>query len=178
MDEIALSGNTGSGLEKGVHHLDKFRDHLLHKKQLSKRDQDHFEKMMKAWSWSCKMFSPNQIVQMLNTEYGHEKTFAYKIISDAMDLFGNSYELNKNGIRKTLIEAAHIALSIAIKERNAEVILKASKELRELYRLEKEETNIPTDVAMRSGVRIYVVNGEVNTPKANDVEDGESEVVE
>ncbi|MFN8347434.1 MAG: hypothetical protein U0X91_20695 [Spirosomataceae bacterium] len=177
MNEIELSKETG--IEKGVHPLDKYRDHLLHKKKLSQRDQEHFVKLMKAWSWSCKMFSPNQIVQMLHTEYGHEKTFAYKIISDAMELFGSAYELNKNGIRKTLIEAAHVALSIAIKDRNSEQILKATKELRELYRLEKEETNVPNEVAMRSGIRIYVVNGNIETPnQPNEVEDGSGEVVE
>ena len=180
MDELITQGGE---IEKiGTHRLDKFKEHLVQRKPLSKRDGDYYEKMKKAWSWACKMFSPGQIVQMLGQEYGHEKTHSYQIIRDAFELWGDAYELDKRGVRQTLIEASHLALSISIKERNSDGMLKAIKELKGLYELEKVANTIPPDQAMPSGSRVYIVNGNVSVSGKEQVEnrevvDGESEVI-
>lgn len=155
-----------SGLpEKGEHKLDKFKDHLVNGGSLSKRDADYFEKMKKAWSWSSKMFSPAQVVTMLFNEYGHEKTHAYQILRDAYELWGVAYELDKRGVTKTLIEAAHVALSIGIREKDADIILKASAQIAKLNKLDQVDNIIPPDVSMPTGTRIYVINGDIHNPE-------------
>lgn len=153
--------------EKGSHKLDKFKDHLVNGGKLTAREADYFEKMKKAWSWSSKMFSPAQVVTMLFNEYGHEKTHAYQILRDAYELWGVAYELDKRGVTKTLIEAAHVALSIGIREKDADIILKASAQIAKLNKLDQVDNIIPPDVAMPSGTRIYVINGDIHNP-AND----------
>ena len=183
VDMQDLERPAGGEIEKtGTHRLDKFRGHLVQKTALTKRDADYFEKMKKAWSWSCKMFSPQQVVQMLGQEYGHEKTHAYQIIRDAFELWGDAYELDKRGVSKTLIEAAHLALSIGIQERNSESILKAVKELKNLYKLDEGESAIPPDVAMPASKRVYVVNGNINIgamveSEKREVVDGDAEEI-
>ncbi len=150
--------------EKCSHKLDKFKDHLVNGGKLTVREADYFEKMKKAWSWSSKMFSPAQVVTMLFNEYGHEKTHAYQILRDAYELWGVAYELDKRGVTKTLIEAAHVALSIGIREKDADIILKASAQIAKLNKLDQVDNIIPPDVAMPSGTRIYVINGDIHNP--------------
>ena len=150
--------------EKGTHKIDKFKDHLVNGQKLAAREQAYFEKMKKAWSWSSKMFSPAQVVTMLYNEYGHEKTHAYQILRDAYELWGIAYELDKRGVTKTLIEAAHVALSIGIREKDPEVILKASAQIAKLNKLDQVDNIIPPDVAMPTGTRVYVINGDVHMP--------------
>ena len=182
MSEVLEVVKMPTDVEKiGVHKLDKFKEHLIQRTALNKRDAEYFEKMKKAWSWANKMFSPGQVVQLLSQEYGHEKTHAYQIIRDAFELWGDAYELDKRGIRKTLIEATHIALSIGVKERSADDILKAVKELRTLHELEKDESAIPPGASMPTGSRVYIVNGNVSfgnqASEKREVVDGDSQIV-
>jgi hypothetical protein len=167
--------------EKGNHKLDKFKDHLVQGKRLNARDQETFEKMKKAWSWANKMFSPQQVVQMLQNEYGHEKSHAYQILRDAYSLWGDAYDLDKRGLTKTLVEAAHVALSIGVREKDAEIILKAVKQLGELHKLNQVDNTIPPELAMPNGTRVYVINGDVHMPGSQpagrEVEDVEGEEV-
>lgn len=168
--------------EKGTHKLDKFKDHLVSHSPLGERDQAYFEKMKKAWSWATKMFSPQKVVEMLHTEYGHEKTHAYQILRDSYALWGDAYELDKKGAAKVLVESAYVALQIAVRDKNGELILKAVKELRELQQIDKVESAISPEMAMPAGTRVYVFNGAVNigqnggTGSENIVEDGTVEL--
>ena len=148
--------------EKGTHKLDKFKDHLIAHSPLGLRDQAYFEKMKKAWSWATKMFSPQKVVEMLHTEYGHEKTHAYQILRDSYALWGDAYELDKKGAAKVLVESAYVALQIAVRDKNGDLILKAVKELRELQQIDKVESAISPEMAMPAGTRVYVFNGAVN----------------
>jgi hypothetical protein len=164
MDNEIMPFGVPALAEKGQHKLDKFKDHLVNGGKLNAREADYFEKMKKAWSWSSKMFSPAQVVTMLFNEYGHEKTHAYQILRDAYELWGVAYELDKRGVTKTLIEAAHVALSIGIREKDADIILKASAQIAKLNKLDQVDNIIPPDVAMPTGTRIYVINGDIHNP--------------
>lgn len=154
--------------EKGSHKIDKFKDHLVNGIKLTTRDQQYFEKMKKAWSWSSKMFSPAQVVSMLYNEYGHEKTHAYQILRDSYELWGVAYDLDKRGVTKTLIEAAHVALSLGIREKDSEIILKSIDRIAKLNKLDQVDSIIPPELAMPTGTRVYVVNGDIHMPNSND----------
>ncbi|GHB64160.1 hypothetical protein GCM10007390_17550 [Persicitalea jodogahamensis] len=177
MSEMDLAPLGDFKPEKGNHRMDKFKDHLVVHAELNNRDQEYFEKMKKAWSWATKMFSPQKVVEMLHTEYGHEKTHAYQILRDSYELWGDAYELDKRGAAKILVESAYVALQIAVRDKDGALILKAVKELRDLQQIDKAETAVPPDVAMPAGTRVYVFNGSVNmaapdSQPPNDVEDG------
>jgi hypothetical protein len=150
--------------EKGEHKMDKFKDHLVNGAKLNSRDQMYFEKMKKAWSWTSKMFSPSQVVAMLFNEYGHEKTHAYQILRDAYELWGIAYDLDKRGITKVLIEALYFALSIGQRDGDPDVIMKAAEKIAKLSKLDKVDNIVPPGEAMPTGVRVYVVNGDVHVP--------------
>lgn len=182
MDGMDLMPQGDYTPEKGTHKLDKFKDHLIAHSPLGPRDQAYFEKMKKAWSWATKMFSPQKVVEMLHTEYGHEKTHAYQILRDSYALWGDAYELDKRGASKVLVESAYVALQIAVRDKNGDLILKAVKELRELQQIDKVESAISPEMAMPAGTRVYVFNGPVNvgenggTGSENVVEDGTVEL--
>jgi len=150
--------------EKGEHKMDKYKDHLVNGAKLNQRDQLYFEKMKKAWSWSSKMFSPSQVVAMLHNEYGHEKTHAYQILRDAYELWGIAYDLDKRGIAKILIEALYLALSIGQRDADPDVIMKAAERIAKLSKLDEVDNLIQPGEAMPTGVRVYVVNGDVHVP--------------
>lgn len=146
------------------HPMDKFKDHLLGNKSLTaQRDIEYFEKMTFTWSQACKMYSPQQIITMVKERYSHEKTQAYKIIKDAFYLFGDTTEISKAGAKKVLIEGAHLALHLAMKEKNSEMIIKAITLLHKLYEFDKmEDTNLPPPSArMAAGTRVYQVTQNV-----------------
>jgi hypothetical protein len=169
-----------SGLpEKGEHKMDKFKDHLVNGVKLNQRDQQYYEKMKKAWSWSSKMFSPSQVVAMLYNEYGHEKTHAYQILRDAYELWGIAYDLDKRGIAKVLKEAAYYALSIGMRTGDPDVIMKASDRIAKLSKLDETDNIVPPGESMPTGVRVYVVNGDVHVPgsQGKEVVDVESQEV-
>jgi hypothetical protein len=153
--EITITNNN---IEKGKDRLDVFKEHLLGNRNLtSNRDVVYFEKLAKAWGWACKMYSPQQIVKMLNIEYGHEKTFAYQVLNDAFRLYGDAYDINREGVLKTLIEAAHLALSISIRDKESEGILKSIDRLYKMYGFDKGEVNNlpPASLRMPGGTRVY-----------------------
>lgn len=118
--------------------LDKFVDHLLNKRQLTPNQTETLERYRKAFGWRCKMFSPNQTVQMLMKEYDINTSQAYLILQDATKLYGKVEEIDKEGTRKILIEHLYIALSIAVKDRNAEAIIKATERIAKLSRIDED----------------------------------------
>lgn len=136
-------------------------------------------KMKKAWSWSSKMFSPAQVVKMLYNEFGHEKTHAYQILRDSYELWGVAYDLDKRGVTNALIEAAYVALAIAIRNNDGDLILKANAQIAKLNKLDQVDSIIPPDVAMPTGTRVYIVNGDIHVPgsEGKEVIDVESEQV-
>ena len=119
------------------------------------------------------MFSPQKVVQMLHTEYGHEKTHAYQILRDSYALWGDAYDLDKHGVAKMLVEAAHVALQHRRPGKGCgHLILKAIKQLGELHKLNQVDNTIPPELAMPSGTRVYVINGDVHMPRQPAIPEG------
>ena len=161
---------------KDDHPLDKFKDHLLGVKALTaQRDIEYFEKMTFAWSQACKMYSPQQIITMVKERYSHEKSQAYKIIKDSFALFGDMSEISKSGAKKVLIEGAHMALHLAMRDKDAEMIIKAITLLHKLHEFDKmEDSNLPPPSArMAPGTRVYQLTQNVQVNNYGTSTEGE-----
>lgn len=148
----------GTDIAKASDKLDKYRDHLLHRLPLSPKEQDMLDKYRKCFAWRCKLFSPQQCVNMLMQEYNLKYSQAYQIMAESTKLYGKVDDIDREGTRKVMIENLHVALSIAVKDKNAEAIISAVKEIAKLSRVYDESAPISPDDLMPARVVKYIQN--------------------
>ncbi|MEZ0607847.1 hypothetical protein ACAW74_04985 [Fibrella sp. WM1] len=147
-----------SGDQKKAEKLDKFRDHLLHQTHLTPKEELMLEKYRKAFAWRCKLFSPQQCVSMLMQEYSIKYSQAYQIMSESTKLYGKVEDIDKAGTTKILIETLYVAMSLAVKDKNAEAIIAATREIAKLTKLHVDEIPMSIDELMPARVAKYVQN--------------------
>ena len=104
LPELAPQPPDKSSDQKKAEKLDKFRDHLLHQVQLNPKEQLMLEKYRKCFGWRCKLFSPQQCVNMLMQEYDVKYSQAYQIMLESTKLYGKVEDIDKAGTTKILIE--------------------------------------------------------------------------
>lgn len=148
-------GTDVAKIEKVDDKLDKFRDHLLHRTALTPKEQEMLDKYRKCFAWRCKLFSPQQAVNMLMQEYGIKYSQAYQVMSESTRLYGKVEDIDREGTRKVMIESLYVAMSIAVKDRNAEAIISATKEIAKLSHVYELQTELSPDDLMPARVAIY-----------------------
>ncbi|MFD2935031.1 hypothetical protein [Spirosoma flavum] len=145
-------------LEKVNDKLDKFRDHLLHRQPLKPSEHETLEKYRKCFAWRSKLFSPQQVVNMLMQEYSIKYSQAYQVMAESTKLYGLVEDIDKAGTTKILIEGLYVAMSLAVKDRNAEAIIAATREIAKLSRLHDEQSPLSADDLMPARTVKYVQN--------------------
>lgn len=148
----------GTDIIKAEDKLDKFRDHLLHRTALTTKEEQTLEKYRKCFAWRCKLFSPQQCVQMLMQEYSIKYSQAYQLMAESARLYGKVDDIDKEGTRKVLIENLYVAMSIAMKDKNSEAIISAVKEIGKLSRVNEEAGALSPDDLMPARTAKYVQN--------------------
>lgn len=141
--------------------LDKFRDHLLHRTVLKASELETLEKYRKCFGWRCKLFSPQQVVSMLMQEYNLRYSQAYQLMAESSKLYGKVEDIDREGTRKVLIEGLYVAMSIAVKEKNADAIIAATREIAKLSKIHDEQSPLTPDELMPARVAKYVQNNVV-----------------
>ncbi|MCC5613169.1 hypothetical protein LC612_42455 [Nostoc sp. CHAB 5834] len=144
--------------QKAADKLDKFRDHLLHRTPLKPSEHDTLEKYRKCFAWRCKLFSPQQVVNMLMQEYAIKYSQAYQLMAESTKLYGKVDDIDREGTRKVLIESLYVAMSIAVKEKNAEAIIAATREIAKLSKVHDDQSPLTPDELMPARVAKYVQN--------------------
>ncbi len=144
--------------EKAEDKLDKYRDHLLHRTALTVKEQEILEKYRKCFAWRCKLFSPQQCVQMLMQEYSIKYSQAYQLMAESTRLYGKVEDIDREGTRKVLIENLYVAMSIAVKDKNSEAIISAVKEVAKLSRVNEEAGQLSPEDLMPARTVKYVQN--------------------
>ncbi|GAB3886073.1 hypothetical protein [Spirosoma agri] len=143
---------------QAVDKLDKFRDHLLHRTELKKSEVETLEKYRKCFGWRCKLFSPQQVVNMLMQEYTLKYSQAYQLMAESTRLYGKVEDIDREGSRKILIESLYVAMSIAVKDKNAEAIIAATREIAKLSKVYDDQSPLSPDEMMPARVVKYVQN--------------------
>lgn len=138
--------------------LDKFRDHLLHRLPLKPSEHETLEKYRKCFAWRSKLFSPQQVVSMLMQEYGLKYSQAYQLMAESTKLYGKVDDIDREGTRKILIENLYVAMSLAVKDRNAEAIIAATREIAKLSKVHDDQSPLTADELMPARVVKYVQN--------------------
>jgi hypothetical protein len=147
-----------SKTEKSTDKLDKFRDHLLHRIPLKPSEHETLEKYRKCFGWRCKLFSPQQVVNMLMQEYNLKYSQAYQLMAESTKIYGKVDDIDREGTRKILIESLYVAMSIAVKEKNAEAIIAATREIAKLSKVHDDQSPISAEDLMPARVAKYVQN--------------------
>ncbi len=147
--------------DKPADKLDKFRDHLLHHIPLSPKEQATLEKYRKCFGWRCKLFSPQQVVNMLMQEYNLKYSQAYQLMAESTKLYGKVEDIDREGSRKILIEGLYVAMSIAVKDKNAEAIIAATREIAKLQKIHDDQSPLSPDEMMPARVVKYTQNNVV-----------------
>jgi hypothetical protein len=144
--------------QKTAEKLDKFISHLLHNAPLKATEQAMLEKYRKCFAWRSKLFSPQQCVNMLMQEYSIKYSQAYQIMSESTKLYGKVEDIDKAGTTKILIETLYVAMSIAVKDRDANAIIAATREIASLAKLKDDQLPVSVDELMSPRSVKYVQN--------------------
>ena len=153
-----MMGTELTKAEKTADKLDKFRDHLLHRLPLKPSEHETLEKYRKCFAWRCKLFSPQQCVSMLMQEYDLKYSQAYQLMAESTRLYGKVDDIDREGTRKVLIESLYVAMSIAVKDKNADAIISATREIAKLSKVHDEQSPLSVDELMPARVAKYVQN--------------------
>jgi len=144
--------------QKRAERLDKFRDHLLYRVPLKPSEHQMLDRYRKCFAWRGKLFSPQQCVNMLMQEYSIKYSQAYQIMMDSTKLYGKVEDLDKAGTTKILIETLYVAMSIAVKDKNAEAIISAVGKIATLAKLNDDQVPLSVDELMPARVAQYTQN--------------------
>ena len=158
-------------LAKNQDKLDKYKDYLLGRGKLSPSEQTMLEKYRKAFSWRCKGFSPQHVKQMLMQDEGTQYAQAARILQEATELYGRVEEIDKEGTKRILVENLYIAMSLAIKERDAHAVIASVKEIGKLSNVYSDQPQLnPADLMPKRQIvfnRVTVNNNYQSTPEEN-----------
>lgn len=84
--------------------MDKLKAHYLEGKKLPKSLEETLEKMERANGLLCSGYSKEQAVKFLMEKDSLSKSHGYKIVRDAMELFGDVTKASKDGLRHIATE--------------------------------------------------------------------------
>ncbi len=159
-------------LAKTQDKLDKYKDYLLGRGKLSPSEQTMLEKYRKAFSWRCKGFSPQHVKQMLMQDDGTQYAQAARILQEATELYGRVEEIDAEGTKRILVENLYIAMSIAIKERDAQGVITSVKEIGKLSKVYSDQPQLnPADLMPKRQIifnRVTVNNNYTNTDEGKE----------
>lgn len=136
--------------------LDKYRDHLLNQAPLSSKQQEMLERYRKAFAWRSRLFSPQQVVQMLMEEYRIRFSQAYAIADESERLFGSTKEGSKKALIQILTENLYVAMAIAQRNEDAAAIISAVDKIAKLHRAYEDVAPVNVDDMMPARTVKYV----------------------
>ena len=125
---------------------------------LKPSEHEMLDKYRKCFAWRGKLFSPQQCVNMLMQEYSIKYSQAYQIMMESTRLYGKIEDIDKAGTTKILIETLYVAMSIAVKDKNADAIISATREIAKLAKLNDDQVPLSVDELMPARVAKYVQN--------------------
>ena len=152
--------------------LDKYKDYLLGRGILKAADLRMLEKYRKAFSWRCKAFSPQMVKDMLMRDEGLQYAQAARILQEATELYGRIEDIDTEGTKKILIENLYLAMSIAIKNKDANAVIAATKEIGKLTKVYSDIPIITIDELMPKRQLVFnTVTVHNNYTEGKEVED-------
>lgn len=147
--------------------LDKYKDYLLGRGKLTPSELKMLEKYRKAFSWRCKGFSPQHVKQMLMQDEGSQYAQAARILQEATELYGRVEEIDAEGTKRILIENLYLAMSIAIREKDANAVISTVKEIGKLSKVYTDQPQLsPADLMPKRNIVFNRVT--VNNYSASD----------
>lgn len=115
--------------------LDKYRRHLLDNVALDDEQMAMLAKYRRAISLMSVSYGRQHTVKILEEETGLSQAQCYMILRDAIKLYGDISEVDKNGMRFIMYENFMLAASMARADKDYNAMTKALERASELYGL-------------------------------------------
>jgi hypothetical protein len=176
IDNDAISAELTEYDQRRVNRIDKYVDHMdrnIQTKPLTEAEEEYFEVLHKAFHWSNKFFSPQDVIKMLQDpkEAGgkaYSKSMAYQIFHDSQYLFGNVEELNEIALKKTLTEHIMKSSQMIMQCKDSSLLAKGVElrknalAIKELYNLGANENKLDPEKLMPPANITFVMQGTNN----------------
>lgn len=156
----------------GAEFLNKKESDKLEKVELSAKDKKYLDLMEKAFAYQLTDFmSPAQVRKKIMEDGKYSYSMACQIVSDADVLFGDTDEISKPAVRKTLTELCYEAIQIARTATDkpidqAHAILKAVDRIAKVNNLSVEDNALTSKAAMPP-VSFIIQNGTITNNTMN-----------
>lgn len=131
-----LSREAGVSRKREMTKMDKLRAHYLEARKLPKSLQETAEKLEKANGLLCSGYSREQTVKFMVESINITKSQAYKIVREAIELFGDVTKSSKDGLRHIITEQLMQVYNHARSQKNLEVaerVLSSVARINNLY---------------------------------------------
>jgi hypothetical protein len=115
--------------------LDKYRMHLLENVPLNDEETQMLAKYRRSISLMSVSYGRQHTVKILAEETGLSESQCYMILRDALKLYGDVSEVDKNGLRFIMYENFMLAASMARADKDYAAMTKALERASELYGL-------------------------------------------
>ena len=163
--------------KRRANRIDKYVDHMdrnIQTKPLTEAEEEYFLVLHKAFHWSNKFFSPQDVIKMLQDpkEMGgraYSKSMAYQAFHDSQYLFGNVEELNAVALKKTLTEQLFKSSQMVLQCKDSSGLEKAAQitknaiAIKDLHGLGSKDNKIDPETIMPARNITFVLQGTNNT---------------
>lgn len=119
------------------------RDHYLNGTALTDKQEEMRKRLSAAFSLLSSYRSIQQAIPILMNQYAYSEASAYRDINNALKLFGNVLEKNKEGIRQIVYEYAVNTYQLAAANNDYKAMSLALDKMIKVIGLDKDETELP-----------------------------------
>jgi hypothetical protein len=141
--------------QKSKDKLDKIRAYYLDGRELPEKAKPTVALYEEANGLLCSGYSTNQAVQFLMKKHGIGRQYAYRILAESAQLFGDVTQHTKDGRRHIQAERYALIANIARQKGDLAAALEALSKIDKLYGLHQHEGD---GIDMRQIIMPTVIN--------------------
>jgi len=156
--------------EKSKDRLDKIRAYYLDGRELPEKVKPTIALYEEANGLLCSGYSTNQAVHFLMKKHGIGRQYAYRILSESSELFGDVTQHTKDGRRHIQAERYALIANMARQKGDLATALEALAKIDKLYGLHQQEGDgfdmreiiMPTVINFTTDIKALVVQEQSN----------------
>jgi hypothetical protein len=133
------------------------RDHYLNGTTLTPKHEEMRQRLSAAFSLLTNYHSVQQAIPLLKDKYQYSEASAYRDINNALKLFGNVLESNKEGIRQIVYEYAIKTYQLAAKNGDYKAMAQAIDKMIKVQGLDRDTADLPDFEKLQPSIVVAVL---------------------